>query len=482
LRGTPLPVVELDYAPFAYQQELHLSTARFTVIAGGRRVGKSKMALQELIKCCLTKPGSHCWWVAPTISMAREIGWEEFRESFMQDLGPALQSTNEALGRVRFRNGSTIYFKGSDSERSLRGRGLNYVVVDEAAFVAEEAWTQSLLPALADQKGRALLISTPNGRNWFWKMCNFAYLDRTGMYRYFHWPSFLNPLMDAAEMELMRSSVSEQDFRQEFLAEFVTRGGAVYSDFGEENIIKVPYGQLLSPNPHNYDIYLGIDFGYANPAAVCFMAVDHTTEEVTQFDELYVTRAKIDVIEHMIVEKLQNHGMLPENVRYVYVDPAGNAEDLQMGISPVDFLRQSPFRWRVINKKSLIAPGLALVRSFVRASSGLRRYFVTSNCGETIRSLQGYTYSKKVGSELVKEEPEKDGLHDHMCDAIRYFFVNRFDQAKYVADMPDQANYSQDHKTWRQMTMKRCSRCKNQYPSRTPRGVPPNICKRCCEL
>jgi hypothetical protein len=199
-----MPVVELEYCPFAHQADLHLSTARFNVIVGGRRVGKSKMALQELIKCCLTKPGSHCWWVAPTIAMAREIGWEEFRESFMQDLGPALQSTNEALGRVRFKNNSVIYFKGSDSERSLRGRGLNYVVVDEAAFCDEEVWTQSLLPALADQKGRALLISTPNGRNWFWKLANWAHYDETGLWEYRHWPSFLNPLMDAQEMELMR--------------------------------------------------------------------------------------------------------------------------------------------------------------------------------------------------------------------------------------------------------------------------------------
>jgi len=40
-------------------------------------------------------------------------------------------------------------------------------VIDEAAYVDEAAWTEALRPALTDRRGSALLISTPNGLNWF---------------------------------------------------------------------------------------------------------------------------------------------------------------------------------------------------------------------------------------------------------------------------------------------------------------------------
>lgn len=477
-----MPVLEIDYCPFPYQVEMHEHPARFKVIVGGRRVGKSRMALQELVRHCLEGPDRHGWWVGPTHAMAREVGFEEFRVNY-EVLKPAILGVNEALGRVRFKNGSNLYFKGADSERSLRGRGLTFVVVDEAAFVQEEVWTRALQPALADKKGKALLVSTPNGRgNWLYEMACYAASEQSGnLWAYWHWPTMMNPLIDDEELEMNRGSVSEIDFRQEFLAEFVTRGGYVYEEFSEENILRVEPGGLLSPNGHEHDIYLGMDFGFANPCAICFMAVDHKTEVVTQFDEIYKSHMLIDEVEHRILQTLRNHRLRPEDVRAVYTDPAGNAEELQQGVSPVDFLRMSPNRWKVINKKSLIAPGLALVRSFVRASTGQRRLFITSNCVETIRSMRGYSYDKSERSDVVREEALKDGVHDHACDAVRYFFVNRFDHAKWVADRPEQRDYSGNIATAR-VVMKHCSRCKRQYPSKTPKNAPPFLCRECCEL
>lgn len=475
-----MPVIELDYAPFDYQVDLHTNAARFKVVVGGRRVGKSKMALQELIRHCLGGPNRTAWWVGPTHTLAREVGYDEFR-LYQEALKPAIASVNEALGRVRFKNGSTLYFKGADAERSLRGRGLTMVVVDEAAFVKESVWTQALMPALADKKGQALLVSTPNGRgNWLYKIASHALSSTDGLWGYWHWPSMLNPVMTPEEMEIQRAGKSDIDFRQEFLAEFVTRGGYVYDEFNDENVIFAPPGEISSPSAHDHQIFLGMDFGYANPAAVCFMAVDMQTDEVIQFDEVYGARMRINEIEAHVVAKLQMHGLRPEDVKAVYCDPAGNAEDLQQGISPVDFLRMSPYRWKVVNKKSEIAPGLALVRSFIRTSDGRRHFFVTNNCVKTIESLQGYSYDKREGSEVIREEALKDGKHDHMCDAIRYFFVNRFNQVKWVAETPEQSKYSGDDVV-RKVVMKRCARCRAYFPSRQPKNMPPFECRGCLE-
>jgi len=467
-----MKTVELEYSPYDYQRAVHFDDHRYKLIVGGRRVGKSKMALMELIKHCLELPKANAWWVAPTISMAREIGWEEFKE-YRDDLEPAIESVHETLLRVKFKNGSSISFKGADNERSLRGRGLTYLVIDEAAFIDPDIWTRALRPALSDRNGKAMLISTPNGRNWFYSQAAVASNDE--MWLYDHWPTWKNPLITEDELRQAAQTVSEMDFRQEYLAEFITKEGLVYDGFSEENIIDPGF-----PSAHDWDIYLGMDFGYANPTAVSFMAVNNIQQQIIQFDELYVTRKSIDQIEELIVEKLAEHKLSRDSVKEILTDPAGNAAELSSGISPVDFLRMSPLRWHVSNKGSEIAPGIALVRSFIKSADGTRRFFVTNNCRETIRSLSGYTYSKESQRyETIKEEALKDGLHDHMCDAIRYFFVNVFSQNKWIAEVPEQYNYGVDLQSKQRVVMKRCQVCKSSFPSKTPKHQPPYICRKC---
>ena len=467
-----MKTVELNYHPYDYQEVIHLDEHRYKLIVGGRRVGKSKMALMELIKHCLEVPKANAWWVAPTISMAREIGWEEFKE-FREDLEPGIESVHDTLLRVKFKNGSAISFKGADNERSLRGRGLTYLVIDEAAFIEPEIWTRALRPALSDRGGKVLLISTPNGRNWFYTQAAVANADP--MWLYDHWPTWKNPLISEDELKQAAQTVSEMDFRQEYLAEFITKEGLVYDGFDDANIIDPG-----SPSWHDWDIYLGMDFGYANPTAVCFMAVNNIDQQVIQFDELYVTRTSIDIIEQLIVEKLAQHKLRPESVKAIFTDPAGNAAELSSGISPVDSLRMGPYKWKVYNKGTEIAPGIALVRSFILSADGSRKFYVTINCRETTRSLLGYTYSKESQRyQTIKEEALKDGLHDHMCDAIRYFFVNCFQQNKWYAEVPEQYNYGVDLQSKSRVVMKRCQTCRSSFPSKTAKHLPPYLCRNC---
>ena len=45
----------------------------------------------------------------------------------------------------------------------LRGAGLDFVVLDECAFMKPQTWAEVLRPALTEKKGSALFISTPKG-------------------------------------------------------------------------------------------------------------------------------------------------------------------------------------------------------------------------------------------------------------------------------------------------------------------------------
>ena len=457
-----MPLV-IDYCPLPYQAEFHLSSSRFNIIAGGRRVGKSLACLHAAIAHCLSTPEAVCWWVSPTLGDAREVGFEEFKKN-LDVLSPAISYINETRMKIGFRNGSVLVFKSSESENSLRGRGLTMVVIDEAAFISPSVWKKILRPALSDRQGRAILCSTPNGRNWFHQQYEDAGQRTKMSWSRYHWPTNLNPLITADDLADAQRELSSIDYRQEYLAEFITRAGLVFDDFSENNILSSFKLESF------HDIYLGMDFGFAGYTAVCFMAVDSRIGTVTQFDEILVSRTDIDRVINQIKERKLS-------IKAIYCDPAGNAEELTSGISPVDTLRKAKFE--VINRASSIAPGLALVRSFIKAADGSIKFFVTPNCTNTLKSLETYSYKMVKATELVKEEPDKDGFSDHMCDAIRYFFVNRFDKSKYVVDKVDTYNYLQVETNPRKTIMKRCGLCHSLFPSKTPKGKPPLICNTC---
>ena len=461
-------VINLNYYPFKHQKDLHSDRHRFKIIKGGRRVGKSKSALQECIRRALSRSNQLIWWVSPTYTEARETGLEGFKE-FYEQLSPAIFSMNESMLRIIFVNGSRIYFKGADRKDSLRGRGLDFLVLDEVAFVPRDIWKKILRPALSDKRGGAMLVSSPNGRNWFFDLFNTV--DKDKYWSSFSWPTMLNPLISEEDIEQAKRELSDIDFRQEYLAEFVTKSGQVYSDFDDNNII-----DDFEVNTEKYDIFLGADFGYANPSVLLFIAVDPIERIAYVFDEIYKERYSIEQLKSLILETLVKYSIKKRFIKAIYTDPAGNAEEITSGISPVDYLRQD---FPVINKGSSIAPGLALVRSFIKNSLGERKLFVHKRCKDTIRSLYGYTYEQysKNKEHVIKEEPFKDGLNDHAADALRYFFINVFSSDKWISGNLIQTRYTQQ--TLKEKKMKRCFKCQRPFLSDTPKSAPPFKCAFC---
>jgi PBSX family phage terminase large subunit len=457
--------ITLAYRPHSYQREFHRDKSRFRIVAGGRRVGKTKCCIQEALKHCLSTENALCWWVAPSYKEARECAWSEL-QMYLEALRPAVYSTHESSMYVTFTNGSKLYFKGGDDIDRLRGRGLTMVVGDEAAFLKDNIWGTVLRPSLSDRKGKAVLISTPNGFNWFHTIFNNKEWSN------YHWTSAMNPAIGDEELAAVRREISDIDFRQEYLSEFITRAGRIYQDFNEENVTSIH----IDPTDKQWDIYLGLDFGFANPTAICFMAVNNLTYgKVVMFDEIYTARTQMEDIVSLIYSKLDAYGLRKQALKAIYCDPAGNSDELTSGISPVDTMRMAPHNLNVVNKASRINPGLALVRAWVKNTKGERRLSVQDNCPEAIRCFNGYQYDINRDGK-IREEALKDNVHDHMMDAIRYFFVNRFDSTKYVADHPYQDNYGSVSKP---KHVERCGHCRKQYL--TTRVQPPFLCDKCTE-
>ena len=150
------------------QEAVANSDARWKVLCAGRRFGKTRLGVQLCIQAALE--GKRAWWVAPTFAIAR-VGWraiEAAAMSFPQEIRPKVSIANM---EVFFENGGYIGAKSADNPQRLRGEGLDFLVMDEAAFIKPEVWREVLRPTLTERKGSALFISTPMGmNNWFYDL------------------------------------------------------------------------------------------------------------------------------------------------------------------------------------------------------------------------------------------------------------------------------------------------------------------------
>ena len=204
------------------QAEIAMHPARFRVAAAGRRFGKTRLGAALCVKTAAD--GGRAWWVAPTYPVAM-VGWRLIRRLSLQVPGADIRQSERL---VTFPNGGEIQVRSADNPDSLRGEGLDFVVMDECAFIHEDAWQEALRPALADRKGRALFISTPKGRNWFWRLWQRCLDDHDHEWQGWQLPTAANPYIDPAEIEAARLGLPERIFAQEFLAQFLDDAGGVF--------------------------------------------------------------------------------------------------------------------------------------------------------------------------------------------------------------------------------------------------------------
>ena len=222
--------------------------ARFKVLACGRRWGKTRLGAA----LCIEEAGrrGRAWWVAPSYKVAA-VGWRLVRGLALQVSGAVIRD-GDMLATLP--NGGTVQVRSADNPDSLRGEGLDFVVVDECAYVAEEAWQEALRPALSDRLGRAMFISTPAGRNWFWRHYQRGLQD--GEWQSWRFPTADNPYIEPGEIEAARGDLPEMIFRQEYLAEFLESEGAVF-----RNIAANLTAPDTTPGDHaGHHLVMGVDW------------------------------------------------------------------------------------------------------------------------------------------------------------------------------------------------------------------------------
>ena len=243
------------WEPHPGQRAVMNLDVRFRIVAAGRRWGKSIMAAHEALARALEKNGSVVWWVSPSYDQSNDFGFSKIKPLVSPDVLADVKRTKPRA--LEFENGSRISFRSAEREDSLRGPGLDFLVIDEAGTVPGRAWTEELRPALSDKQGDMLAIGTPRGRNWFfdwYKRGQDPSHPHTASVRA---PTEQNPHVAASEIADLKSQMPERAFRQEHLAEFIDDSGGVFEgvrEAVEEYDLPIPPGDAPGP------FAMGVDF------------------------------------------------------------------------------------------------------------------------------------------------------------------------------------------------------------------------------
>jgi hypothetical protein len=185
----------------------------------------------------------------------------------------------ESEQRIDFhRTKGMIAIRSTHYPDNLRGMGLDFVVLDEAAYMHPNIWGDVVRPMLLEKQGGALFLSTPQGKNWFWELYKLGQDPLEDEWRSFHFHSDVNPLVAKAELDSIRRTTGERTFREEYQAEFLEDTGQVFR--GIQAAATAPLFPVYQPE---HDYVMGCDWAKEGDFS-CFVVLDVTSRQMVAME------------------------------------------------------------------------------------------------------------------------------------------------------------------------------------------------------
>ena len=395
------------------QSKIAKDDTRFRVCVAGRRFGKTHLAIREL--CYHARlPNKDVWYVSPSYRQSKNITWKKLKHR-LQDLKWA-EKINETELTIHLKNGSTISLKGADNHDSLRGVGLDFIVLDEFADIDPDAWFETLRPTLSDKQGRALFIGTPKGiGNWAYELYQNTLEDPE------HWSSYTFTTIDGGqvpqeEIDQARRDLDVRTFNQEYLATFETFAGRIYYGFDRSQNVQ------SAPAQAQRVIYVGMDHNIDPMSAVIACREGDTLyviDEIRMFSSN--TQEAVDEIK----------SRYPGYKVWCFSDPAGHQRKTSAGgVTDVIILQNAGWVVKTPRHHTPVRDRINAVNSRLCSSNSIRHLYIDPKCKYTIEGLERQTYKEGTA------QPDKSSGYDHMMDAlgymVDYLFPVKRDRQEYT--------------------------------------------------
>lgn len=391
-----MPTIDLTLTSLhPAQQAIANSAKRFNVVCCGRRLGKTCLGVDRLIRPALE--GYPVAWYNATNPMLDE-SWRAVKTILRNVIAP--NGKNENLHRLELVTGGTIKFWSLEKDPDTsRGNKYKRVLIDEAAKVREMeyAWQQVIRPTLTDMKGDAYFLSTPKGMNFFKRCYDRGQDPLQPNWACWRFPTSANPYISPAEIEEARLELPERVFQQEYLAEFIEDAGGVFRQVMDA----VDKGRSQPVDRQDGEVYtMGVDLARVEDFTV-LAVVDGSGKQVyfDRFNQISWERQimAIDAVAGRYRAK-------------VYVDSTGVGDpiferlrDLQLNVSPYQLTNKS---------KEQLINNLAM-----RIEQGHARLM---DIPEQTNELLAYEYELTPSRNVRMNAPA--GMHDDTVIALALAF------------------------------------------------------------
>lgn len=415
---------DIVFKPFQQQTQFLKSKNRIIGAFAGKRGGKTECGAIKSILYQEQKPNYIQNSVdpylgviiAPTHDMLTRLSWKKFN-AYAQ---PFIRSQTKSPKHIEWHDGSEIIGISADKPERLEGVKAGWIWIDEVFQVKEQLFLEAMA-RVADTEGYiictgSLGVQYINPKNhWAYKYFKMANMPGTEC---IEWRTLDNPYVPKSEIEKLKNILDPTSFRAMFEIDWDTiPQNAVYSEFNEGNIRNHTYDK-------NLETYVCIDWGWAHPMACLFFQYDRENDRVFLFDEIVESKMTLDVLYNRIMAK-------GYKITDWICDIAGNQEREQTGLSNVNWFYDKGIVFKY--RKTAINYGIPIVRSYIKNTRAIRRFFISEICQKSIDGIKRYRYNEKDGI-IQNENPVKED--DDAVDAIRYFYVNILDPSRMGDDMP----------------------------------------------
>jgi hypothetical protein len=422
-----------DHFLNAAQWQVFDCSKRFRVLVAGRRFGKTQLALYELIDAVSAKRHALAWYVAPTYRQAKTIAWTRLKEMLRTDPRHTASETDLS---IQFHSGGTIALRGADNVDRLRGTGLDFAVLDEFASMKPQVWSDVIRPALADRRGRALFIGTPQGHNHLFERFEFANSHRD--WAAFHFKTSDGGIVAEEELAGAASELDPRLFRQEFEASFESAaiGRAYHSFTREQNVRPCAYSA-------GSRLIWSLDFN-VNP--MCSILAERNKETVEVLDEIIIENANTWMACEHLWQRVQRYrhtwGALAIEV---FGDASGHQRRTSGSLTDWNLIRdffsqlrgQAAVQIQAATVNPSVRDRVNVVNSRLQNAAGEARLFIDPKCKELIADLERVCWRTDSSGQSTTELDKSDRLRTHTSDALGYYLTAAFPAGPKFGERPN---------------------------------------------
>jgi hypothetical protein len=399
---------------------------RYAVVCASRGFGKSYLAacaaviaVQELMELDEDVPNKNVAIIAPTYQQAIDIYYPLL--AYQLGMEEHADKSSRVAGTFWFPKNVQLKIWSYEASERMRGTGQYFVVADEvcswrgAGSSLKESWESVIQPCISTRwskknadkfgakPGKALIISTPMGYNYFYEMYNRQDSDK--QWKSYHYTYNDSPYLDDDEIERVKLTLDPLKFAREYTASFEDSGNTVFYTFNRKEHIS----NELPNFEDGEEVHVAIDFNVGIMASCVFALRGnqiHILDEMQGHPDTESLAAELK-------RKYKGHRITS------YPDPSGRARKSSAAVGRTDFsiLEASGIRTRAHNKAPPIIDSVAAINKKFKNANGDIDMYIHPRCNNTIKSIErtAWVESNPDTATICK----KEGV-EHWTDGLRY--------------------------------------------------------------